>query len=40
LLVNKGKLKPFEFQSVDNNFISRILFWACRIKLLLAKLNR
>jgi hypothetical protein len=26
LLVNKGKLKPFEFQSVDNNFISRILF--------------
>jgi hypothetical protein len=26
LIVNKGKLKPFEFQSVDNNFISRILF--------------
>jgi hypothetical protein len=26
LIVNKGKLKPFEFQSLNNNFMSRRFF--------------
>jgi len=26
LIVNKRKLKPFEFQSLDNNFISKRIF--------------